>query len=168
MNFYAWAGLINAITCIVAGVFVWSRHQRDPRRITFVLFMASVATWGFFYFLWQLARDERSALILCRALVIGAFFAPVTHLHHVSTLVGVRTFPSTRRLIWLGYLSAFGFTLADTTPLIVREVAPRLSFPYWPLPGPLWHLYTLFFFAYWMYTVWMIYQGLTGSNKLVR
>jgi hypothetical protein len=99
MNFYAWAGFINAVTSLAAGLFVGSRHQRDPRRITFVLFMLSVGTWAFFYFLWQLARDADTALLLCRALVAGAFFAPVTHMHHVATLVDATDLRLTRRLI---------------------------------------------------------------------
>ena len=86
MNFYAWTGLINATTCFIAGLFVGLRHQKDPRRITFVLFMLSVGTWASFYLLWQLATDAHAALILCRALVVGALFSPVTHLHHASTL----------------------------------------------------------------------------------
>jgi len=51
---------------------------------------------------------------------------------------------------------------------MVREVAPRLSFPYWPLPGPLWHIYTLFFFIYWIYTVGVIRQGVVSSSGLIR
>ena len=168
MNFYAWAGFINAVTALVAGLFVGSRHQRDPRRITFVLFMLSIGTWAFFYFLWQLAVDEHTALFLCRALVAGALFAPVTHMHHVSTLVGATRWRLTRRLILFGYVSALVLLIADTTPLVVRGVAPRLFFPYWPLPGPLWYFYTLCYFGYWAYTVRLIYHGLIHSSGAER
>ena len=130
--------------------------------------MFSVFTWALFYFLWQLSADAQAALFWCRALVIGAFFAPVTHMHHVSTLVDVADFPLTRRLLRFGYASALGLCIANTTPLVVREVAPRLFFPYWPLPGPLWHFYTLCYFGYWAYSVRLICYGLSHSSAAAR
>jgi len=158
MTFYGWTGLINALTSALAGIFVMSRHQRDPRRLTFVCFVTCIGVWSTFYFLWQLATTERVALWLCRALVSGCLLVPPVFLHHVATVVGTASTPWPRRLIRLGYVTAAILLIADTTPLVVRTVVPRLSFPYWPLPGPFWVFYTFWFFAFTSYTIGLMYR----------
>ena len=168
MNFYAWTGLINTLTTALASMFVLSRHQRDSRHITFVFFTISVAAWSFFYFLWQLSTTERMALLLCRGLMIGCFFIPVTFVHHVATLVGV--LPSRRvvQFIRWGYFVAVLLFFGNFGPLVFREVAPRLSFRYWPLPGPLGHFYMVWFFVYIIYAIRLMYRGYVSASGPLR
>ncbi len=163
MNFYAWTGLINAITTGVVALFVWSRRQHDSRRTTFAYLVASVSVWSLGYFLWQRAMTEQSALLFCRVLAAGCALIPPLLLHHVATLVETAQSSRTRQLIRLSYVIAVFVLLGDATSLVVRSVEPRLSFPFWPVPGPLWHAYTLLFAFDVGYAITLLYHGCVTS-----
>ncbi len=168
MSFYFWTAVVNTVTTGFAGLFMLSRHERDPRRITFAAFALSVAWWSFFYALWQLATSERIALLFCRWLVAGCVLVLPSFLHHISTLVGRAQSRRQHWLIMSQYAIAGLFLLANWTPLVVREVAPRLSFRFWPLPGPLWPAYTLWFCITVAYAVMLITKSLTRATGTMR
>lgn len=164
MNFYAWTGLINTISSAIAVILVGLHHDRDPRRITFVLFTLCVAQWSFFYFLcfyslWQATTTQQTALFFYRALMVGSCFIPATFFHHVATLVDATRTQRVRQLIRVGYILAAVFLITNFTPLMIRTLEPRSLFPFWPVPGPFFKFYTAWFFAYVAYAVWLIFQG---------
>ena len=168
MNFYAWTALINMVTSLVTSIFVWSRHEGDPRRITFVLLAMSVAIWSFFYLWWQVATSAPMALFFSRALVMGCLPIPVLFLHYITTITQPFNIGRLRHLLVWGYSLTAVLLVANTTPLVVREVAPRLSFQFWPLPGPLWHVYTMMFTLGVGYGTWVLYQATRRMTSGVR
>ncbi len=96
----------------------------------------------------------------------GAIFLPATYVFHVLTLLEqVKTHQWLLRLGW-----GFGlfFFFANFTPYFVSDVHPIRGFPYWPSPGPLFHLYLLGFVLSSMYGTWLLFQEARQRNGTER
>lgn len=148
MNWYALSGLFNFVTSTVVASLIWLRGKHTEWEITFTLFCANMGIWSVFYFLWHLARDADLALIYVRGLMMGAIFIPFFLFHFVTLLTGVKH--QQRFWIWGGYLCGCFLALSNLGNGVVVTVEPRLHFPYWPVPGPLFHLH-LFSFALYVF-----------------
>ncbi|MCZ6801846.1 MAG: ATP-binding protein [Nitrospirae bacterium] len=166
MNIYAVSALLNGLAATLLGGFVVLRGLSDQRHRTFGIYCFSIAIWGFFYCGWQLAETASSALIWVKICMMGAIFIPVTYFHHVLVLLDQ---VSRYRRILLGfYLVAGTFLLSDFTPLFIQTVEPRLSFPYWPIPGMAFHLFLLWFtgtVGFTMYLLGKAYRTSTGNRQ---
>lgn len=146
INYLALSGLVNGITSTILGYFVYTRDPKDKRYRTFGLFCLSVSLWGFCYFLWQTSSTEDLALLYSRGFMAGAIFIPVAYFHHILILVNENA--KKRSLIVFGYVVAIGFLISDFTPLFISGVGPKAFFPYWPIPGPFFHLFLITFLIY--------------------
>jgi two-component system nitrogen regulation sensor histidine kinase GlnL len=146
MNFYAVSGLLNFVTSAAVGLYVFTRDKRDLRYRTYGGFCLSLAIWSLGYFFWQIAGSPEEALFWVRVLMAGAIFIPVTNFHHVTEILAHAPFE--KRWIKAGYLFCFGALFLDIfTSVFVEGVSEKLGFPYWPEPGPAFHLY-IGLFAY--------------------
>ena len=165
-NYLALTSLINGITSIALGYFVYTRGRKDIRCLTYVLLCLSVSVWSFFYFLWQTAQTTHLALYWVRGLMAGAIFIPVTYLHYI--LASVEEYRNKKKFLILGYTAAFAFFVFNFTPYFVKGVTPSLSVRFWPVPGPLFHFYILMFVSYAVYGIfilWKSYRHSTGATR---
>ena len=122
--------------------------------------------WSFSYFFWQLTNTAEHALVLCRLLMAGAIFIPVTQLHHVLYLTNdsVRL----RTILRSTYLVGGFFFLVNLTPYFVAGVKPTNYFPFWPQPGPLFHVFLAWWAAvafYACYLLFLAFQKERGIRK---
>ncbi len=155
---------INALASIVLGLAVYLKEKKEGRNYGFLWFAVAVASWSSFYLGWQLAPDADAALWWCRVLTAAAILPPVTYFHFVTRVLRLR-WP---RLVWSGYGFSVVFAGASASSLLVAGVTPRLGFPYWPVPGPLYPVYLLVFFAYVVAAVLLLVRGLQTSEGLRR
>jgi two-component system nitrogen regulation sensor histidine kinase GlnL len=144
------SSLFNAIASLILGITVYSKNPRDPRSRTFAWMTVTVAAWSLFYFCWQLSSDAETALRLCRWLSAPAIVIPVCYFHFSTRLTGEKR----NREVLVGYGLSAVFIVLSFTPWIVRGVRPRMMFPFWPEPGPLYPLYL----AQWSYYLWRSWQ----------
>jgi signal transduction histidine kinase len=168
MNYYAWTALINCLVTILAALFVGLQHRGDRRRIAFVLFNLTTGIWCAPYVMWQLARTPEAALFWSRALMFGAFFIPATFLDFIVHLLKLERHRGQRHVIAAGYGVAAILCLGNFTSFVVRGVAPRLTFPFWPLPGPGFVIFTVYFFGYVTYAFGLLgwrYRVMSGAFK---
>ena len=153
MNFYALSGLLNFATSAFVGVYVFTRDRTDPRYRTYGAFCLSLAVWSCGYYFWQISDTPEEALFWIRVFMAGAIFIPVTNFHHVTEILAQP--PVEKRWIKLGYLFCVVALCLDAfTSFFVKGVSPKLFFPYWPEPGPAFHLYIAVFcycLARWTY-----------------
>lgn len=167
MLFFIISAVINAITSISLGIFVYFQNPRKKLNLYFSLFAISVALWSMGYFAWQTAKDAETAVIWLRVLMAGAVFIPVSYFHFVVTLVELSR--RLRTLLIGGYVFAFVFVpLTLFTDSVVNDVAPKLWFPFWPQPGILFHIFLFVFFAYAIYSWYLLIQAIrstTDQNK---
>jgi two-component system NtrC family sensor kinase len=158
MFYFPLTGLLNGTLAVILGIFVYTRNPTDRRYITYGLFCLSLALWSFCYFFWLTAGREAQAIFWARALLLGAAFIPVTSYHHVVQLIGVSN--SFRQwLIRSGYLLSFALLAIGTTSWVVTSVSPKLSFAYWPNPGPAFHIHVLMFLFFACGSVYELYHA---------
>ncbi len=144
MEIFAISGLLNGLAAIGLASFIYFRSPRDPRHWTFGLFGLSTAIWSFGYFAWQISTTEAAALFNLRFLMVGAIFVPITFLHHVLYLIHKET--AWKAVIKWNYLIGGIFLVFDATPFFILGVQPISIFPYWGVPGIVFH----FCVAWWL------------------
>jgi two-component system nitrogen regulation sensor histidine kinase GlnL len=158
MLYFPLTGLLNGILAVILGIFVYTRNPTDRRYVTYGLFCLSLALWSFCYFFWLTAASETQALYWARALLLGAAFIPVTSYHHVVQLIGVSN--SLRQwLIRIGYGLSFALLTIGHTSYVVTSVSQKLFFPYWPNPGPAFHIHVLMFLFFACGSVYELYHA---------
>ncbi len=167
MNLYAISALVNFLTSLGLAGVVLRRNYRHPLNITFAMFAGSVAFWSFGYFFWQLSVEAGAALFWARFLMLGAILIPPTYLHLVLALTN-RT--KLYRFLLFGSYTLFAIFLSlNATPLFVREVAPVFLFPFWPVPGVMFHIFLALWSLYIVFTTYVLYASYTravGSLRL--
>jgi signal transduction histidine kinase len=167
VNYYAASSLLNVTfnLCIGAAVFFHHRHRRQ--HAAFSYFCASVALWSFFYFLWQITDSSESALVMTRALMAAAIWIPAFFFHYTTLLLSPERRFSTAAKI--SYALAALLTIADVfTPWIVERVEPRSVFPFWPVPGPLFHVHLAMFGVLVLFASLLLWRQMRVSTGIVR
>lgn len=137
MEIFAISGLLNGLAAIGLASFIYFRSPADPRHWTFGLFGISTAIWSFGYFAWQISDSEAYALFNLRLLMAGAIFIPITFLHHVLYLLHKEI--AWKNVINWNYVVGGIFLIFDATPLYIQDVQPISLFPYWGVPGIVFH-----------------------------
>lgn len=134
----------NAAVSIVCGAAVLIKEPRQARNQAYAVMGLALTIWSAAYFFWQLAGTAQEALDYCRLLTAGAAVILVAYYHFVRLLLGLQ------RDAWviIGYVVSIFLVLLSPTSLLVRDVAPKLMFPHWPEPGPLYPLYLVVFIGY--------------------
>jgi len=166
MTYYAISGLINGIASTFLGIFVYFKKRQEALSRKFCIFLLAVAFWSYNYFIWQFSDSEATALFWCRMLMRGSIFIAITFAHFV--VVWLDLYKEKRKTIIWGYLIFSIFFIFDFTPLFVKEVAPALSFKYWPRAGVLYLPFLLFWFGYVVYSWYLLfvsYQNSTGIRR---
>jgi signal transduction histidine kinase len=166
VNFYAFSGLLNGLAATVSGVLVYAKNPRNPKHQAYGLYCLAAATWGYGYWAWHLSSTHDLALFFVRVLMAGAIFLPVAYLWHVLTLL--EQVQGKEWLIRLGWGAGLVFFCINFTPYFVADVQPIHGFPFWPQPGPFFHIYLLGFSLYAIYGTSLLYQGArtrTGTER---
>jgi hypothetical protein len=157
MLFYAITGLINGVGSAFVGLFVWLKNKKEILNKIFGLMCLSIVVWSFSYFIWQMSTTKESALFWPRALMAGSIFIPVTYLHVILVLLNLHR--TKKRFLVSSYIFALALFALNFTPLIVKNVAPELYFPYWPKPGIFFHFYHLMFLSFAGYGIVLLFKA---------
>ncbi|MFA5080890.1 MAG: ATP-binding protein [Candidatus Paceibacterota bacterium] len=143
MDFYAISALINAITSLTLGGFVFFKNRKNIINTTFVLLSFAIFFWSIFYFLWQISNDYSSAIFYTKMLSIGSTFIPIFYLHWVFSFLGLKNKKSILILLF-GYSLTVFFLIFSFSSSFIKDVEPILSFKFWPKAGPLYTIYLIF------------------------
>lgn len=166
MNFYAFSGLLNGLAATISGLIVYAKNPRNPKHQAYGLYCLAAAVWGYGYWAWQLSSSHDLALFFVRLLMVGAIFLPVTYLWHVLTLL--ENVHGKEWLIRLGWGASLVFFCMNFTSYFVADVRAVRDFPFWPQPGPLFHVYLMGFSLSAGYGTWLLFQGArtkTGTER---
>ena len=165
MDLFAISGLVNGLTATAVGAYVFTRGYSDRRYQTYGLFCLSLSVWSYSYYFWLTSRTPEEAIFWVKCLMAGAIFIPLTNLHHILELL--KNPPAWRHWVWLGYLACFAFLYYNWfSSLFVKRVSAKLEFPFWPEPGPAFHLFLVFFFCCFVYFVYLLAHEARGSSGL--
>jgi len=132
------------LACTICGSIVLFHNFRSKKNQIFFLYCLSCAIWGYFYFAWQLSENSGTALVLVKSLTMGAIWIPVLHYHLITILVNKEKSPTQWPLNFF-YLLTLVLTISNFSSLFIQGVEQKLFFPFWPIPGPFFHLYVAHF-----------------------
>lgn len=145
MNFFVISPLINFITSTFLFLLVISRKNKEETHRSFLYFCSVISFWSLSYFIWQISETRENAIIWTRILMIGAILIPAFYLKFVASFLGVAQ--SHKRFINTSFVLAALFNLANLGNYLVQNVLPRAGFKFWPIAGPLFIPFLLYFFV---------------------
>ena len=167
VSFFAIAGLLNGIGAVILGIIVLLKKEKTNVHRVFALLNLAIAIWAFSYWRWLLTDSHGVALFWTRILSIGSTLIPIFFLHWI--LLVVDKAKEKKTLLIGGYLMTAAFLLFSFSSLFVKDVAPLFSFPFWPVPGILYHFYVIFSYilllGYGVYQLFIAYRGAAGHKK---
>ena len=155
MNIYAISGLINAILVSILGIFVYSKNKNNILNRKYSIFCFFVAAWCFCYFQWQIADTKAVAFFWSRGLMAGAIFIPISFLNFVLSLLGL--YEEKKGYISYGYPIFVFFFLSNFTNLFIKDLAQRMFFPFWPVPGILFTPFLMLWLFYCIYPCYLLF-----------
>ncbi|HVB20086.1 MAG TPA: ATP-binding protein [Candidatus Paceibacterota bacterium] len=165
MNFFALSAIVNAFTSLILGTLVIFQG-RNRTYSTFSLFAFAVALWSIFYFQWQQAGTAIQALLWSRLLMAAAAFIPFFYYHFIVAFLDIER--RQRLSVFFGYGFALFFSIASFSPLLVTGVSQKLSFSFWPNPGPLYSLFLLIWFFYVILGTILLFERYHRSQGEIR
>ena len=166
LEFYAISGLVNFLMSTFLGSFLFCKSFKLEINRIFSYVCFSVAFWSFFYFLWLSTSERYLAEFYLRTCMVGVFFMPSLFIHFVITFLKEKKH---LRFLFLNYLLSIVFMLNVYSVLYIKRFSEFLVFPYWPLPGVLFHLAIVHFAAiicYSFYLMWGNLKKTTGIFKV--
>ncbi|MCX5715539.1 MAG: ATP-binding protein [Candidatus Omnitrophica bacterium] len=166
MNFFSFSALLNAITSLVLGAFVFIKNKKDARNITFGLMCLSIFVWSAFYFLWQISTAEYPALIFTRGLMAGSIFIPIFYVHLIFVLFNIQK--NKRKVLSMLYIYACLMLIADSTRYFIKSVSPKACFSFWPNPGILFHLFLSIWISVVCYGLFLTLKDYKQSRGIKR
>jgi len=165
MSFYAASLLATGAASLLLGIFIYLQGANKNVNASLAAFTLAVAMWCLGQAAGELTRSAGWVLFWTRINIAGAIFIPALYLLFVSS------FLMKLRFNWavpLAFLGSVIFLLTDLTPLFVADIAPRLSFRYWPVPGPAYFVFPVFLAMVVGYGFWELiwaYKKSTGGRR---
>lgn len=166
INILASFGLVNALSALFFGYFVYLNNKKKLLNRIFFLMNISIFAWSFFYFLWLKNTEVALVIHLLRAFSMGAAMIPVFYLHWVLILLEIDK--KRKTLIITSYAIGVVFIFLNFFPTFIKGFRPVLYFSFWPIPGSSFHIWLSFFslaVLYGMYCLIKNYKSAEGYKK---
>ena len=140
-NIFALSGFINGVSAVIFGLLVYLKNPKQLINKTFGLITLAVAIWAFGYGFWLSTDNKELALFWTRILSIGSTFIPIFFLHWIFAFLNLQK--KKELILIFGYILTLILLSFVFTPFYVKDVVPRLSFPWWPEPGIVYNFYLI-------------------------
>jgi signal transduction histidine kinase len=167
LNYYAVSGLFNGFSCLFAATLVIWKNPHGTKNRAFLPFALTTAAWGFFYAAWQMSATYQEALFFIRLTVAGAALIPVANFHALLKILDEETPLRNRFKQILTVISLAAICFAPSQYLIPR-VEQKMDFPFWPVPGPVYHLLALNLFIPSLWSLYLIREKGSKASALTR
>jgi diguanylate cyclase (GGDEF)-like protein len=165
-NYYSISPLLNAIVSLFCYIYLF-KNNLNKKVKTLQFFILSIFFWSINYFFWQISTNAVLALFLCRLLMAGAIFIPVTFLHFVITFLELDE-EKEGKIIKYAYFIGLFFLLSDFTPFFINRIEPRLFFEFWPIPGFLFHPFLFSFLLVIIYSYFLFFKNYSKKSAVER
>ncbi|MCX5725860.1 MAG: ATP-binding protein, partial [Candidatus Saganbacteria bacterium] len=154
------------LSSIVLGLFVFLAGRKKSPNVTLALYTLSVAFWSFGQFMSEVSFSKPQALFWAREHLAAAVFIPVFYLHFVLSFLDM--VEKRKKVLFFAYGLCFLLFVIAFTPLYVSDVAPKLIFNYYPVPGPFFPVFTILFIALIAYGLFELASGLKNAAGIKR
>jgi GGDEF domain-containing protein len=154
-NFYLYSSLFNALSAAFFGVYVYIKNNKKPIRVNFALMSASIAIWSVGLFFCHLTKNIDISIYFNRFMVHGgAIFIPIAYLRFM--LIYLEKWQDKKSIFYLALASGvllFSFTFS---PYLIKEMRPDAFYRFWPVPGPVYPFFLMYFIVFSMYPVYLL------------
>jgi signal transduction histidine kinase len=164
LNVFALSGLLNFIVSIVLGFFVYVKDYKKAVNKSYLLYSLSIALWSYGYWQWLLAVDKASALFWIKFLTASAILIPSFYYHFVLVFLNLNGNKDKKKILNIAYFLSLFFLFISFSPLIVLDVVPKLSFRFWPSPGPFYWTYLIIFVGFVSYSIYLLIAAFREST----
>ena len=163
---YIITSLIATIGSIILGFFVYFKNRSSKINKTYLLMSLNVALWSCGLFFCHLYSSKEISLYWNRFLHAAAAFIPVTYFHFILELLQKRE--RKRRILFLGYVAALVLAISSATPLLIKNMEPKLWFKVWPIPGSAYPLFMLLFSIFSVYSFYLAFKEFRSAKGFYR
>ena len=166
VRWYLIASLLTALSSLLLGSYVFLRNKKRILNITYFLFNISIAIWSFGFAMTITAPDKTMGLFWVRFLNVGAILIPGLFLHFILALLEIDK--KKRALLKFTYFIISIILVFNFTDLLIKDVAPKLFFNYYSVPGSLYPLFIAIFCSYVGYAFYLLFKEHKRSSGLRR
>ncbi|MDP3981050.1 MAG: ATP-binding protein [Chlamydiota bacterium] len=146
MSLYASITGLTSLTFFLTGLYVYMQNIHRLLYKRCFIFSASVALWAFGYFITLLeAPNYQINIIASRFSHSFGAFIPITYLHFVWAIL--KRSQRKKLFFWSYLFSAFMFLMCFT-PLVVKELLPKMEFQFYPEWGLLYPVYSALYVVF--------------------
>lgn len=167
-NHMAVSGILVFVTSIFSSALVFIKAAKKSTNITWSLFSLSVALWGFSLFVWSASSTQQEALFWSRLLNLSSIFIPIFFYHFVFCFTERKKGMAIE--LFLSYAIIFlCFAIAIYFPnSFIPSVGKIMSFKYYPQPGILYYIFSVFFVYFTAKGTYLLFKDLTRAVGLRR
>ncbi|GEM_PF-2862651 len=140
------SGFINGVVAVSIGFLVLVRNSKSVANRAFGMLALSISLWGFGYWQWLVSNSYVSALFWVKLLTVGSTFIPFFFFYWIISLIDANK-KYEKIILVLFFITVALSVMLLTTNLVVKEVGPKLEFPFWPIPGILYLPYIIFLYS---------------------
>ncbi len=158
LNYYNLSLFLGGLVALLSGSVVFFNDKSKPENRAWLLLNISTAIWSFGYFLMIISDDVSLAYLFDIILHVGAIFIPAFYCLFILALTNQLN-GRKKLLVLLGSSVLFNLAIVWTN-LFVDKVIPKFVFNYAPNAGPLYIVFTIYFFAV------VIYSGIILIKKI--
>ncbi|MBU1086515.1 MAG: hypothetical protein KKD05_03255 [Candidatus Omnitrophica bacterium] len=144
VKFYAYSSLFNFIATFLLALFIILNNFKPKVNRFYTYFIFCTSFWALFYYFWLSTSDVILADYFVRTCMMGVLIFPPIFTHFIMLFTKINLL-SRGENITNYLLGVLGATLVYT-PFFAKIGGSFYCFPYWPKPGPLFHLFIVYFF----------------------
>jgi len=161
MTFYSLALMFFAISSVLLGTFVFLKRTDEVGKL-FLAFSLACAGWGIGNW-WIYTNDTEYAVTLwgTRSAHFCAILIPPFWLHFTCNYLNRES--QYRSLIHFFYGCSIILLFFAFTPLFIPHVKSIVGFKFYTHPGPVYHFFTVEFFAAVIITFIILFRGLSTA-----
>lgn len=163
MPFSALIGLINTITSVSLGTFVFLKSPSRATHRAYFFFGLSVGLYSLGYFLWGLASSDAAAIFAFKVLTSGIIIINSCYLEFVFSLLERRS--EKRKLLSAIHICNALFVFAVWTEILFSSVG-KTVWGYWPKPYFLFYVYFLLWLWQFGIGLFSLRQGYLSTSGM--
>lgn len=165
MIYYGIVSLFNGLVTLSTGIYVLLKNRKNSVHVSFSLFAISVGCWAILYSIWQAQSSKPLALLFNRLLMLPVYYIPFAFLWFVLTILEIE---DRDRYQPVCLIPPTLFLMFSFTALNVKDVMPKLYFPYWAEPGLLMHVFVAIFFITITYSFYLLFRAWFRASGMRR
>lgn len=167
MLFFIFSALLNAFVSSLLGFVIIFKNRKELINRLFLGLSVSVVFWSLSYWRWMSSNTYNDALFWSRLLSVGSLFIPIFYFHWIITFLDQNK--NHKKIIKIVYLFGLTTLCLSFSKWFIPAVEPKLFFPFWPIPGILYHFYLIFIYLglifYSLFLLWQKYRKTQESEK---